>query len=158
MGQCMVVLQSSYTGYTNNTTTLHINQMPPNPAIFAPGPALLFVIVKGVSSISVHVMIGLGHIEEQKPFPVGSAPLSSIIEVVPSANSLNAALNGGLYPLPLILVGVHWSPPNSTGLHWTPVKSIMAQEHPQILSPMGVHFIFHPEIGQSPPETSTRVQ
>ena len=85
----MVVLQSSYTGYTNNTATLHVNQMPPNPAIFAPGPALLFVVVKGVPSIGVHVMIGSGHIEEQKPFPVGAAPSSSIIEVAPSANSPN---------------------------------------------------------------------
>jgi hypothetical protein len=61
--------------------------MPPNPAIFAPGPALLFVVVKGVPSIGVHVMIGSGHIEEQKPFPVGSAPSSSIIEVADSSNS-----------------------------------------------------------------------
>ena len=89
MGQRMVVLQSSYTGYTNNTATLHVNQMPPNPAIFAPGPALLFVVVKGVPSIGVHVMIGSGHIEEQKPFPVGAAPSSSIIEAAPSANSPN---------------------------------------------------------------------
>jgi len=85
----MLVLQSSYTGYTNNTATLHVNQMPPNPAIFAPGPALLFVVVKGVPSIGVHVMIGSGHIEEQKAFPVGAAPSSSIIEVAPSANSPN---------------------------------------------------------------------
>jgi len=89
MGQRMLVLQSSYTGYTNNTATLHVNQMPPNPAIFAPGPALLFVVVKGVPSIGVHVMIGSGHIEEQKPFPVGAAPSSSIIEVAPSANPPN---------------------------------------------------------------------
>jgi len=53
------------------------------------------------------------------------------------------------------------SPPESTGVHWTPPDSgqfQMAQEHPQILSPMGVHSIFHPEIGRSPPETSTGVQ
>jgi Domain of unknown function (DUF1929) len=86
MGQRMVVLQASYTGYTNNTATLHVNQMPPNPAIFAPGPALLLVVVKGVPSIGVHVMIGSGHIEEQKPFPVGAAPSSSIIEVANSPN------------------------------------------------------------------------
>ena len=54
-----------------------------------------------------------------------------------------------------------WSPLESTKLHWTLLDSSqfqMAQEHPQILSPMGVHSIFHPKIGQSPPETSTRVQ
>ena len=53
------------------------------------------------------------------------------------------------------------SPPESTELHWTPPDSgqfQMAQEHPQILSTMGVHSIFHPEIGRSPPETSTGVQ
>ena len=83
----MVVLQSSY---TNNITTLHVNQMPPNPAIFASGPALL-AIVKDIPSIGVHVMIGSGHIEEQKP-------LSSIIEVVPS-DSPNADANEELKKL-----------------------------------------------------------
>ena len=89
----MVVLESSYTGYTNNTATLHVNQMPPNAAIFSPGPALLFVVVKGVPSVGVHVMIGSGQIEEQVPLPVDSSPSSSIIQVVPSSNSPNAEPN-----------------------------------------------------------------
>lgn len=94
MGQRMVVLQSSYTGYTNNSlsATLHVNQMPPNPAIFAPGPALLFVVVKGVPSVGVYIMIGSGQIEQQKTLPVGSLPSSSIIEV-PNANSPNGEPN-----------------------------------------------------------------
>ena len=92
----MVVLQSSYTGYTNNTATLHVNQMPPNPAIFAPGPALLFVVVKGVPSIGIHVMIGSGHIEEQKSFPVVAAPSSSIIEVTNSPNDVELKKSGTL--------------------------------------------------------------
>ena len=93
----MVVLQSSYTGYTNNTATLHVNQMPPpNPVIFAPGPALLFVVVKGVPSIGIHVMVGSGHIEEQKPFSVGAAPSSSIIEVANSPNDVQLKKSGAL--------------------------------------------------------------
>lgn len=38
-------------------------------------------------------MVGSGQIEELKPFPVGFAPSSSIIDVIYSANSPNADPN-----------------------------------------------------------------
>ncbi|KAF4610671.1 hypothetical protein D9613_007314 [Agrocybe pediades] len=79
MGQRMVVLQSTYTGYGNNTATLHVSQIPPNPAILAPGPAYIFVVVKGIPSVGVPVMIGSGNIEAQKVFPIGSTPASTIL-------------------------------------------------------------------------------
>lgn len=44
MGQRMVVLNSTYTGFGDNSAVLHVSQVPPNPAILAPGPALLFVV------------------------------------------------------------------------------------------------------------------
>ncbi|KAK7005867.1 glyoxal oxidase N-terminus-domain-containing protein [Favolaschia claudopus] len=51
MGARFVQLDSTYTAYgANNTATLHVSQMPPNPAILAPGPALIFVVVNGVPS------------------------------------------------------------------------------------------------------------
>ncbi|KAF7358228.1 hypothetical protein MVEN_00871500 [Mycena venus] len=51
MGQRFLQLDSTYTAYgANNTATLHVSQVPPNPAILAPGPALLFVVVNGVPS------------------------------------------------------------------------------------------------------------
>ena len=39
MGQRMLELQMSYTGNSDGSATLHVNQMPPNPSMFPPGPA-----------------------------------------------------------------------------------------------------------------------
>ncbi|KAF8894230.1 copper radical oxidase [Gymnopilus junonius] len=65
-GPAHLTLHSTYTGFTNNTAVLHVSQLPPNPAVFAPGPAFLFVVVRGIPSIGVQVMVGSGKIEEQK--------------------------------------------------------------------------------------------
>ncbi|KDR81169.1 hypothetical protein GALMADRAFT_265004 [Galerina marginata CBS 339.88] len=82
MGQRMVVLQSSYTGFGNNTATLHVSQVPPNPSVLAPGPAFLFVVVKGVPSVGVQVMIGSGKIETQQILPIGPIPAPTISRIV----------------------------------------------------------------------------
>jgi hypothetical protein len=37
--------------------------MEPNPNLFQPGPALLFVVVKGIPSNGTYVIIGSGAIE-----------------------------------------------------------------------------------------------
>lgn len=79
MGQRMVVLNSTHTGFDNNTGTLHVSQVPPNPAIIAPGPALLFVVVNGVPSVGIQVMIGSGKIGPQKILPTGVTPRSTIL-------------------------------------------------------------------------------
>jgi len=76
MGQRMVVLESTYTGYENNTGILHVSRVPPNPAVLAPGPAMLFVVVKGIPSVGVQVMIGSGQIGPQPILPIGSVPPS----------------------------------------------------------------------------------
>ena len=39
MGQRYVQLDSTYTGNSDGSATLHVSQLPPNPAILAPGPA-----------------------------------------------------------------------------------------------------------------------
>ena len=39
MGQRFVQLDSSYTGSSDGSGTLHVSQLPPNPAILTPGPA-----------------------------------------------------------------------------------------------------------------------
>ena len=39
MGQRMLQLDTTYTGNADNSATLHVGQMPPNPATFPPGPA-----------------------------------------------------------------------------------------------------------------------
>ena len=79
MGQRYVQLASSYTGYqTNNTAILRVNQLP-SPAIIAPGPALIFVVVNGVPSIGLQVMLGSGQLGQQTILPSGDLPAASIV-------------------------------------------------------------------------------
>lgn len=60
MGQRMIELRSATSGSTVNVAAL-----PPNPALFAPGPALAFVVVNGVPSQGKFVMVGNGKIGAQ---------------------------------------------------------------------------------------------
>lgn len=60
MGQRMLELRSQTSG-----NQLKVAQAPNNPALFAPGPALAFVVVDGVPSIGKHVMVGNGQIGKQ---------------------------------------------------------------------------------------------
>lgn len=91
MGQRYVQLESTYTGFQNNTGTLHVSQLPPNPAILAPGPALVFVVVKGVPSVGMQVMVGSGKLGDQERLPIGDLPESAIVQSPASENSRNAA-------------------------------------------------------------------
>jgi len=77
MGQRMLQLDSTYTHNADGSGVLHVSQMPPNPAVFAPGPALIFVVVNGVPSIGVPVMVGSGQLGQQTALPVGPLPASS---------------------------------------------------------------------------------
>jgi hypothetical protein len=88
MGQRYVQLNASYTGYYNNTATLHVSQLPPNPAILAPGPAFIFVLVNGVPSIGVPVMVGSGQLGQQNTSPPVDLPLPTIVQnnVAPSSS------------------------------------------------------------------------
>jgi hypothetical protein len=88
MGQRFIQLNSTWTGYSNNkTATLHVSQLPPNSAIFAPGPALLFVVVNDVPSVGVLVMVGSGQLGPQEVLPVAQLPPSSILQLQSSAQS-----------------------------------------------------------------------
>ncbi|KZP00880.1 copper radical oxidase [Calocera viscosa TUFC12733] len=78
MGQRLVELASSYTGNTDGSGVLHVAQMPPNPAIFQPGPALLFVVCGGVPSVGEWIMVGNGEIGQQPISDAGVLPASSL--------------------------------------------------------------------------------
>ncbi|PFH46183.1 copper radical oxidase [Amanita thiersii Skay4041] len=83
MGQRFVQLDSTYTGGTNDKKAiLHVQQLPPNPAILAPGPAYLFVVVKGVPSVGVQVMVGSGQLGKQQAQAVQSLPASVMVQAV----------------------------------------------------------------------------
>ena len=58
---------------SDNSITMHISQVPPNPALFAPGPAFLYILVNDVPSIGKQVMIGNG-IGTQTKNPVQRLP------------------------------------------------------------------------------------
>jgi len=58
---------------SDNSITIHISQVPPNSALFAPGPALLYIVVNDVPSIGTQVMIGNG-IGTQTKNPVQRLP------------------------------------------------------------------------------------
>ncbi|KAF6763253.1 glyoxal oxidase [Ephemerocybe angulata] len=100
MGQRYVQLDSTYTAYAdNNTAVLHVSQLPPNPAIIAPGPALIFVTVKGVPSVGKMIMVGSGQIGAQPVLAKADLKPSEIVpktETVKNRSSTgNAAV--GLY-------------------------------------------------------------
>ncbi|KAG8718917.1 hypothetical protein FRC09_011908 [Ceratobasidium sp. 395] len=67
-GMRYLQLETSYTvtplddAGTQYNITMHVAQLPPNPAIFAPGPAFIFVVVDGVPSIGQMIMVGSGKI------------------------------------------------------------------------------------------------
>ena len=74
MGMRMVQLNSTWTANSDGSAIIHSNQMPPNPSILAPGPALLYVVVAGVPSIGVDIMVGSGQIGTQSVQSVPHLP------------------------------------------------------------------------------------
>ncbi|KLO12283.1 glyoxal oxidase [Schizopora paradoxa] len=78
MGQRFVQLNNTYTGNSDGSGVLHVSQMPPNAAILAPGPALIFVVVDGVPSIGKMVMVGNGQLGQQTMSAVVDLPPQSL--------------------------------------------------------------------------------
>jgi hypothetical protein len=78
MGQRHIELRSSFTSNEDGSATLHVAQLPPNPAILAPGPALFFVVVNGVPSEASWIMVGDGIIGQQTVGTESDLPVSTI--------------------------------------------------------------------------------
>jgi hypothetical protein len=76
MGQRYMQLNNTYTVNKDGSYTLHVSQAPPNPNLFQPGPALLFVVVNGIPSNGTYVIVGNGQ--------VGTQPTSAAVELPPS--------------------------------------------------------------------------
>lgn len=93
MGQRFVQLNSTYTAYRqNNTATLHVSQLPPNPAILAPGPAYIFVVVNGVPSIGLPIMVGSGQLGTQNILPVAELIPSSLVEQTNNTSNVQSPI------------------------------------------------------------------
>jgi hypothetical protein len=65
MGQRFLQLNNTYTVNSDNSITLHVAQVPPNPNIFTPGPALMFVVINGIPSNGTMVIVGNGQVGPQ---------------------------------------------------------------------------------------------
>lgn len=78
MGQRHVELMTSFTTHADGGAELHVAQMPPNPAILVPGPALFFIVVDGIPSNAAWVTVGDGVIGQQTILPESVLPQSII--------------------------------------------------------------------------------
>lgn len=67
-------LDVTYTGAEDGSATFHVSQIPPQAAIFPPGPALMFCVVNGVPSQAIMVTVGSGKIETQKTTDPAALP------------------------------------------------------------------------------------
>lgn len=94
MGHRMLVLESTYTGNVDGSATLHVSQVPPNPALLAPGPALAFVVVNGVPSVGVQVTVGTGQVGTQPVEDVQALPASRIVSASSTSGSKSTSGNG----------------------------------------------------------------
>lgn len=78
MGMRHVQLDSTFTVADDGSATFHVAQLYPNPAILAPGPALLFAVVGGVPSNATWIMCGSGKVENQTLSDPSTLPSSSV--------------------------------------------------------------------------------
>ncbi|KAF8634046.1 hypothetical protein AX17_004310 [Amanita inopinata Kibby_2008] len=90
MGQRLLQLNSTYTVHDDGTITLHVAQAPPNPNLFQPGPALLFVNIHGIPSNGTMLIVGNGQMGTQ---PV--SPPSVLPDNVRSATATGSANGSG---------------------------------------------------------------
>lgn len=74
MGMKMVQLNSTWTLNSDGSGIIHSAQIPPNPSIMAPGPALLYVTVNGVPSVGLDIMVGNGRMGTQPVQDVQEMP------------------------------------------------------------------------------------
>ncbi|KAI0043163.1 copper radical oxidase [Auriscalpium vulgare] len=98
MGQRMVELQVAYTMNENGSAILHCSQLPPNPAVFPPGPALLFIVVGDVPSVGKQIMVGSGKIGAQPvsdPAPLPNSFFPNTFVKADQGNSGAAARAAG---------------------------------------------------------------
>jgi hypothetical protein len=76
MGQRLMQLNNTYTVKANGTIIFHTAQLPPNPHLFQPGPALLFVTINGIPSNGTYLVVGNGQINNQPTSPSSVLPTS----------------------------------------------------------------------------------
>lgn len=86
MGQRALQLKNTYTVNQDGSITLHVSQAPPNPNLFQPGPAFVFVSINGIPSNGTLVIVGNGQLGDQ--------PTSDVVEL-PASQGLATAQGTG---------------------------------------------------------------
>ncbi|KAF7366746.1 Glyoxal oxidase [Mycena sanguinolenta] len=122
-GQRYMQLRNTYTVNKDGSIVLHVAQMYPNPNLFQPGPAMLFVVIDGIPSNGTQVIIGSGAVEAQ-PTAVDSKLPANILSSDASGSgsatanttstsdsstshvALIAAIAGGVGVVALLALGV----------------------------------------------------
>ncbi|OWZ40591.1 glyoxal oxidase [Cryptococcus neoformans 125.91] len=92
-GQKMLELESTYTIDMNTgNTTIHVSQLPgnPGPTLFQPGPAMFFVVVKGVPSMAEFIMVGNGRLGDQNTTNNAVLPPSTVVAIATTSASASA--------------------------------------------------------------------
>src|SRR6266404_8401141 len=97
MGQRIMQLNNTYTVQSDGSIVIHTAQPPPNPNLFQPGPAFVFVTIDGIPSNGTYVIIGNGQLGQQPTAPASVLPPSvlSTDQSSGSSNSTNTNNNTG---------------------------------------------------------------
>jgi len=110
MGQRIVQLNNTYTVESNGTITLHTSQVPPNPNLFQPGPAMLFVTIQGIPSNATFVTVGNGQFGTQPTSAVSVLPASvranSASGSAPTSTPSNSSSSGSSSHMGIIIGAV----------------------------------------------------
>jgi hypothetical protein len=94
MGQRFMQLNNTYTVNKNGSITLHVAQLPPNPNLFQPGPALLYVCIQGIPSTGKLVIVGNGLIGPQPTAGASQLPASVRFDGTVTGSSSSASASG----------------------------------------------------------------
>ncbi|KAI0327729.1 DUF1929-domain-containing protein [Cubamyces sp. BRFM 1775] len=94
MGQRIMQLNNTYTVNSDGSITLHVSQPPPNPNLFQPGPAMLFVTMSGIPSNGSWVIVGSGNIEQQPTKPASVLPASVRLDGASGTGSSSTTSSG----------------------------------------------------------------
>jgi hypothetical protein len=110
MGQRILELNNTYTVESNGTIILHTSQLPPNPNLFQPGPAMLFVTIQGIPSNATFVTVGNGQFGTQPTSAISGLPASvrvnSASGSAPSSSSSNSSSGGSSSHMAVIIGAV----------------------------------------------------
>ena len=101
MGQRLLQLNNTFTVNSDGSIILHVAPVPPNPNLFQPGPAFMFVNVRGIPSNGSYLIVGNGQIGTQSTSPnpilppnvLASASGTASGSGVPSSNDTNGSQN-----------------------------------------------------------------